>query len=216
MYLLASRSPRRRELLALVVPPEQIIVRPPPDEREAGFEGLHDLGSIRQRLAEIARAKVQAVMVNLPPSPDPEANRSIVIAADTIVVVQDPMVGCRVLGQPPRENWQATVREWFTRHYAGRTHRVLSALCVWRLAAGPEERVVETLVTMRADVDRWLNRYLASGEPLGKAGGYAIQGAGSIFVGRVEGSLSNVTGLPLEALLQLLEQHGLNGNTLTG
>jgi len=204
-YVLASRSPRRRELLALVVPPEQIIVLPPPDAREAGFDGLHDLPSINQRLAQIARAK--ALAAPRLPAASGDGNQ-MVIAADTVVVAGDPPGGLRVFGQPPDENWQATVRDWFTRFYAGRTHRVLSAVCVVDAAGRLEERVVESLVTMHAQIERWLDWYLATGEPVGKAGGYAIQGAGSIFVERVSGSFSNVVGLPLEALLELLAVFG--------
>jgi septum formation protein len=68
------------------------------------------------------------------------------------------------------------------------------------------ERLVETRVTFHSDIDRWLNWYLLTGEPRGKAGGYALQGAGSVFIERVEGSLSNVVGLPLEALLEMFAE----------
>ncbi|HXY34093.1 MAG TPA: Maf family protein, partial [Planctomycetaceae bacterium] len=65
-------------------------------------------------------------------------------------------------------------------------------------------RVVTSRVTFVEDVDRWLDWYLSTEEPRGKAGGYALQGAGSIFIAKVEGSLSNVVGLPLAELLEML------------
>ncbi len=71
-------------------------------------------------------------------------------------------------------------------------------------------RVVESEVVFHTDSQRWLDWYIATGEPRGKAGGYAIQGAGSIFVSHVEGSLSNVVGLPLRELWELFEELGIH------
>jgi len=68
------------------------------------------------------------------------------------------------------------------------------------------ERIVKSDVTFIPDVERHLEWYIRTGEPRGKAGGYAIQGAGSIFISKVTGSLSNVVGLPLEALLDAFEE----------
>ena len=204
-YILGSRSPRRKELLGLVVPPEQIIVLPPADSGEAGFEGLHELSTIETRLIEIARAKGQDVLQQIRAGalgavPHPE---SVLITGDTTIAVARPESGGSYLslGQPPEDDtWSTVVREWFTRFYAGRSHLVLSALLLQTLSGRETIRLVHTSVTFRRDVDRWLDWYLASGEPRGKAGGYAIQGLGSIFVTRVDGSITNVVGLPLEAL----------------
>jgi septum formation protein len=71
------------------------------------------------------------------------------------------------------------------------------------------ERLVESKVTFRPDVEPWLNWYLLTGEPKGKAGGYALQGAASVFITKVEGSLSNVVGLPLEATMELFSEVSL-------
>jgi septum formation protein len=121
-----------------------------------------------------------------------------------------------VLGQPPPDDsWAETVRRWFREDYASKTHLAATALCVQRLgenAAGRSPRmtcVVTSRVTFVDDVDHWLDWYLATGEPRGKAGGYALQGAGSIFISKVEGSLSNVVGLPLVELLEMLDAMGL-------
>src|SRR5205085_12507054 len=114
-----------------------------------------------------------------------------------------------VLGQPPADDsWSAVVAHWFREYYAGKTHQALTALCVQTTRGQAAERIVRTAVTFVADVERRLPWYLATGEPRGKAGGYALQGAGSAFISRVEGSLSNVIGLPLEALLDAFDNLG--------
>ncbi len=129
----------------------------------------------------------------------------IVITADTVVIV-DRDDSLHVLGQPPDDDaWRETVRRWFREDYAGKTHLVATALILEQVASGKRaSRVVTSRVSFVADVDRWLDWYLATGEPRGKAGGYALQGAGSVFISKVEGSLSNVVGLPLAQLLELL------------
>jgi predicted house-cleaning NTP pyrophosphatase (Maf/HAM1 superfamily) len=129
----------------------------------------------------------------------------VVIAADTVVIV-DRGGELHVLGQPPDEvSWQETVRRWFHEDFAGKTHVVATALILEHVDNGKRvSRVVTSQVTFANDVDRWLDWYLSTGESRGKAGGYALQGAGSIFVAKVDGSLSNVVGLPLIELLELL------------
>ncbi|HEV7998805.1 MAG TPA: Maf family protein, partial [Planctomycetaceae bacterium] len=135
-----------------------------------------------------------------------EFGAPIVIAADTVVIV-DRGGSLHVLGQPPDDDsWRETVRRWFVQDYAGKTHLVATALVVEPVDTGKRSsRIVTSRVAFTEDVDRWLDGYLATGESRGKAGGYALQGAGSIFVSKVEGSLSNVVGLPLAELLELLE-----------
>ena len=196
--VLASRSPRRLELLSSIAPRAAIRVVPPTSHVEEEFEGLRTLAAIEERAAEIAATKCDDVLGQLGNA----AVEAIVIAADTVVVVE---TGDRLLalGQPPEPNWQQVVRSWFVEHYAGRTHRVLTALCV-ATPTGRYEKVITTHVTFRDDVASYLDWYLQTEEPRGKAGGYAIQGAGSLFVDRVEGSLTNVVGLPLRELLDLL------------
>ena len=203
-FILASRSPRRRQLLGLVVPDGRIVVVPPRDASEAGFENLHDLGTIEGRLAEIARAKLEDVSVQVAASAEFNASRErhVLIAADTTIVATGTDGRLHVIGQPPEgEGWKQVVRTWFRDYFAGRTHLVLTMLCV-RIARGrTTERLIRSEVTFIRDVEEHLRWYIESGEPPGKAGGYAIQGAGSIFVEQVTGSLTNVIGLPLEALL---------------
>ncbi len=210
-YLLASRSPRRRELLGLLVPPRQIDVMAPPSANEAGFEGLTTWAEIRQRIGEIAVDKARQVLVQIGTPFRP----TLVIAADTTVVVsQDQDGGAELsrqhslmaLGQPPDDNWQPVVKEWFLKHYAARTHWVVTALSLIPPEGPMDTAVVTTSVTFRADVETWLEWYLATGESVGKAGGYAIQGAGSLFVTGLQGSLTNVIGLPLEQLRVMLDK----------
>ena len=199
--VLGSRSPRRRELLSLLVPPERILILPPSDPEEPGFEGLLEESAITDQLRRIAGMKNENVRAR---SECPR--EALVLTADTVIVAGTPGAYA-VLGQPPsREDWQQTVREWFHTHYFNRTHRAMTAVVV-SLADGRRwEQIVETRVTMGPEDAVRLDWYLATGEPQGKAGGYALQGAGSVFITRVEGSLSNVVGLPLEAVRTILHE----------
>ncbi|MGC1275945.1 MAG: Maf family protein [Planctomycetaceae bacterium] len=199
LIVLASRSPRRLELLASIVPRERIRVVPPASANEAGFELLHTLAAIEDRLRSIAAAKCDDVCSRS----DREETSPVIIAADTVIVVGDRDGEYVVLGQPPEPDWCETTRRWFLDQYAGKTHLALTCLCV-ALDGLQRETIVTTRVTFRTDVEQHLDWYLATGEPRGKAGGYAIQGAGSIFVDRIEGSLTNVIGLPLRELLGVL------------
>ncbi len=211
-YLLASRSPRRLELLQMIVHPELIAVCPPISSEEAGFDDCRDLKAIRTRMLEIARHKANQVREQLNEDEVAlhERPRTLIIAADTTVIVHDAKGVPIVLGQPPvSDDWREVVRTWFLDYYAGQTHLAATAIHAITPDGRSAERVVETRVTFRSDVTPWLNWYLLTGEPRGKAGGYALQGAGSVFIDRVEGSLSNVVGLPLEALLELFAEVSL-------
>jgi septum formation protein len=208
-YILASRSPRRLELLQQIVHPTLIEVRPPESSAEAGFDDCANLASIRCRLQEIAHNKAEQVraVLNAEEAGLHEVPRTLLISADTTVVITDRAGSAIVLGQPPEhDEWREVVADWFRHHYAGRTHSAITAVYVTTPDGRSAQQVVETRVTFRPDIERWLNWYLLTGEPRGKAGGYALQGAGSVFIERVEGSLSNVVGLPLESLLDLFAE----------
>ncbi len=204
--ILGSRSLRRRELLEMLVPTESIDVRPPRSSDELGFEGLTSWLDIAQRLQRIAREKNDDVVSQLSPSDDSR----LVLTADTVIVSSDALGSLRVLGQPPHDDsWREVVRGWFRDLYAGRSHIAATAICLTDQRTGRRlERIVQSHVWVRDDVEPLLNWYLATEEPRGKAGGYALQGLGSVFVTRVEGSITNVVGLPLEALVELLPQLG--------
>lgn len=210
-WILGSRSPRRLELLRTVAGESPIEVLPPSSIDEASFDGLSDWASIERRLRDVTRAKSADVLKQLAGrassrAPE-EVARTLVVSADTTIVVQHPDEELCVLGQPPETgDWKETVRRWFREFYFGRTHIAATAVRVAALEGESRERVVRTRVTFHADGERWLEWYLRTGEPLGKAGGYAIQGAGSVFVSKVEGSVSNVVGLPLRELLQMTDE----------
>ena len=190
-------------MLAQVISEECIEIIPPLDSEEEGFDQLCDLESIRQRLISICRTKNDDVYRQLERSGSPT---DPILTADTIVVIERSDSDYHVLGQPPTElEWEQTVRDWFLDAYAGKTHRVMTGLC-FREGEQLVTEIAQTLVTFheRDYVARYLEWYLSTRESVGKAGGYAIQGAGSVFVNRIEGSLSNVVGLPLENVLNLL------------
>lgn len=205
--VLGSRSPRRRELLGCLVPPERLFVRPPRTADEPGFEGLAEWDAIEQRLLDTVRRKVDDVREHLRSdhkrAPDQIA---AILCADTIVVVSTGNETLRALGQPPGEGWDSVVRQWFRDYYAGRTHWVLTAVRAETPAGAAREIVVRTAVEMIAEVEPWLDWYIDTGEPRDKAGGYGLQGAGSLFVRRVDGSPSNVIGLPLRETAEMLRR----------
>lgn len=204
--ILGSRSPRRRELLEMLVPSESIDVRPPRSSDELGFEGLASWLDIAQRLQQIAREKNDDVLSQL----SPRDGLQLVLTADTTIVATDAEGCYRVLGQPPNDDsWREVVRNWFCDLYAGRSHIAATSICLTDPRTGRRlERIVQSHVWVRDDVEPLLDWYFATDEPLGKAGGYALQGLASVFVTRVEGSITNVVGLPLEALVELLPQMG--------
>lgn len=178
---LASGSPRRRELLAQIgVVPDAII---PADIDETPQRGELP----RPYAARLSVEKAQAVQAD-----------GLVLAADTVVAV-----GRRILGKPDN----ATEAVQFLHLLSGRRHRVITgvALClngkVW-------QRQVETTVKFKRLSDTEISAYLRSGEWRGKAGGYAIQGIGSAFIPVINGSYSNVVGLPLTETANMLVTAG--------
>ena len=213
--VVGSRSPRRLDLLKAALPDREFVVCPPLTADEPGFDDVTTVAGFESRITEIVAAKLDDVLSQLgigdgavPGQFDSDA--FAVICADTTVIVTDDAGRRLSLGQPPEAgDWRAVVAGWFRDYLAGRTHTVMSGVSVVRCRRSTGEtvvlnRVCSTQVTMRSDLDGWLDWYLKTGEPLGKAGGYAIQGAGSVFVTKLEGSYSNVVGLPLEDTLAML------------
>lgn len=190
--VLASRSPRRREILGWLGVDFE-TVEPDVAELTAGLdpEGL---------VLENARLKALAGLEAYSPAGDRED--AVVLGVDT-----DVFVDGRMLGQPES---RAEARERLEA-LSGREHEVLSGLCLLGPkatgipGAPPRERsgVSRSLVAFRRLDESTIEAYLDSGEWRGRAGGYAIQGLGSILVDRVEGDFSNVVGLPIRLLLEL-------------
>jgi len=207
--VLGSRSPQRRELLARLVGDERVEVLPPSSSDELGFADTLDRSSIHRCLLEIARAKARDVRLQLG-AQRRATGIAAILCADTVIVVSEPDGTLRVLGQPPESQWREVVREWFQAYYLGRTHTAVTAICLVSGAGRVWERVVESEVTFRNECDGWLESFLESGESVGKAGGYAIQGRAGEMIERVEGSTSNVIGLPIEAVTEMLGEMGID------
>ena len=125
---------------------------------------------------------------------------AVVLGADTEVVLDG-----RYLGKPR----DAADAARMLRRLSGRTHEVVTGLALVDAASGREETLaVTTRVTMRDVSDEEISAYVATGEPLDKAGAYAVQGLGARLVARVDGCVTNVVGLPVETTRRLLERWG--------
>ena len=182
--ILASSSPRRTELLRLIridheVTPAHI------DETQRADEAP------RVYAERLAREKAQAIAREHPDA--------VVVGADTIVVVDG-----HVLGKPE----DATDAAAMLRHLSGRVHLVDTAVAVARNGA-VKSAVEEVEVTFRTLSDAEIERYIATGEPMDKAGAYGIQGYGATIVQRVNGDYFAVMGLPLGLLVRLLREIGV-------
>lgn len=177
--VLASQSPRRRELLATAGIPFTIRVREVEEIRAPG----EPPDAYARRLA---RAKADAVW---------EDRSEIVLGADTIVVL-----GQDVLEKPRND---ADARDML-RRLAGREHTVITGICL-RHPRGAEMDSTATLVRFAPLTEAEIDAYVATGEPMDKAGAYAIQGLASKFVERVEGCYFNVIGLPLSQVYRYLK-----------
>jgi septum formation protein len=195
--ILASGSPRRIELLRSAgFDPK--VMKPEVDETPQRGE------SPRAMVRRLARAKARAVADRLIVEAL-AAKPTIVIAADTTVVSPD---GRRILGKP-RDSKDA-LRMLGT--LSGKTHSVLTGYCIIETATGKGHsrewgRVVSSRVRMKKSSRSMLLDYVKTEEPVDKAGAYAIQGLGGLFVESVSGSFTNVVGLPMAQLLLDLEKH---------
>lgn len=183
MLYLASQSPRRRELLAQVGMVFETIDVDVPEIRAADE-------SPRAYVERVARAKARAGLeaaINRDPG-------AVVLGADTEVVLDD-----RVFGKP-RDDADAAV---MLRALSGCTHDVISVVCCVS-AQGERVATCTSAVTFAELEATTIEHYVATGEPFGKAGGYAIQGRAAAFIAHLSGSYSGVMGLPLFETLQLL------------
>ena len=183
--ILASGSPRRSELLArmglaFTAMPADVDETMP----EQSPEGVRQL-AVRKARAALTRLKEQG-------------GDGVVLAADTIVWCEG-----KILGKPvSRADAEAMLRL-----LSGRWHEVYTGVCALEARTGREETFTErTRVHMVELSAEAIREYIAGGEPMDKAGAYAIQGAGGMFVDQIEGSPSNVMGLPMAQTLALLER----------
>jgi len=182
--ILASASPRRLDLLARIgVVPDAVM---PAAIDESVLKGelprTHALRLAREKAAAVAALEADA----------------LVLAADTVVAV-----GRRIL---PKAEDEATLRACMAL-LSGRRHRVLTGVALaW--PGGTRARLVETMIAMKRLSPGEIDFYAAHGEWRGKAGGYALQGYGEVYVRHIAGSYSNVVGLPLAETRQLLKSAG--------
>jgi septum formation protein len=192
---LASQSPRRRQLLEQIGVRHELLL-PRPDEDAEALEAERRGEAPAAYVERVTRAKLAAArarlrLSGLPPAP--------ILCADTTVAI-----GRRILGKPA----DADDASAMLRALSGRTHRVLTAVA---LASGT--RTGFALNTSRVHVaplpPEVIARYVASGEPFGKAGAYAIQSAIAAWVERIAGSHSGIMGLPLYETAQLLRRAGV-------
>lgn len=186
--VLASQSPRRKMLLDLLG--LQFSCSPADVD-----EDLDDIqGDPAQACQALAVSKARAV-AHLEPA-------ALIIAADTIVVVDD-----QILGKPVDE---AQAYQMLSR-LSGREHQVITGVCVLNTANGSIQTQSEiTQVRFRNILEDEIRAYIAGGEPMDKAGSYGAQGLGAVFVERIEGCFYNVVGLPLHTLYLMLKKQGLH------
>ncbi len=187
LLILASGSPRRQSLLAGLGVPFRTVV-PQVDEEAVQVPG-DPAGLVLAR----ARAKAEAVAAK---------DAGLVIAADTVVVIDGD-----VLGKPvdPQQAGHMLGR------LSGRRHEVYTGLLVLDSRTGEKAEAVEvTRVWMRRLTPGQIDAYVASGEPLDKAGAYAVQGLGALLIERIDGCFYNVVGLPLMRLGLLLSHFGID------
>ena len=182
-FILASASPRRRELLAQAGFTFEVVPADVPEVQKPGEDPIHFV-------TRLAREKAEAVAATHTLTPD-----TLVLGADTIVVVDE-----EILGKPRDEADAARM----LRQLSGKTHQVITGVC---LAKGRErQRAAEvTFVRFNTLSDPEIDAYVATGEPLDKAGAYAIQGRAGRWVPRIHGCYFNVVGLPLALVSSMIE-----------
>ncbi|MEK5026411.1 Maf family protein [Paenibacillus sp. FSL M7-1046] len=189
LIILASGSPRRRELLSLLGLPFEVISSDADESTPPDFTPEMIVRSLALRKAE---AVVHAA----------GKRNAVIVGSDTIVVLDD-----KVLGKPVDEQDSRVMLGLLQ----GKTHQVYTGVACIGLPEGKilvEHRV--TSVTMRALSEAEISAYIATGEPADKAGSYAIQGLGATLVEKIEGCYFNVVGLPLSLLGRMLSRVGIS------
>ncbi|OGO35713.1 MAG: septum formation protein Maf [Chloroflexi bacterium RBG_16_57_11] len=197
MLILASNSPRRRQLLDLTGLDYQVLAA-------SVDESVRTDEPPEAYVHRLARQKAQAVATLIPPA---ERSQAVILAADTAVVL-----GSNILGKPAN----AVEAEIMLRRLRNRSHQVYTALCVLTPGDGAcLSELVATDVTIRDYSDEEIQAYIQSGDPLDKAGAYAIQQAAFHPVQNLQGCYANVMGLPVCRLAGMLASLGIQpGNSI--
>jgi nucleoside triphosphate pyrophosphatase len=177
--ILASQSPRRRELLAVAGLPATVRARPVEEVRDSSE-------SPADYVTRLALSKADAAW---------EGANEIILGADTVVVLGDCVL------EKPKDADDARL---MLRRLSGKTHVVMTGICL-RHSGGAITDTESTRVRFVLLDDREIDAYVASGEPMDKAGAYAIQGLASKFISRIEGCYFNVMGLPLALVYRHLK-----------
>ena len=185
ILVLASASPRRAELLRAAGIPFEVVTADV-DERQLDGE---DADTYVRRLAAAKAARVAGTCPG-----------RAVLGADTTVVVDGEVLG------KPRDTADAAA---MLSRLSGRSHLVLTGVCLIDAAGRAETAVASTTVEFRSLTADDIERYVASGEPMDKAGAYAIQGGAGPFVTRVEGAYDNVVGLPVALIQAMCGRRGI-------
>lgn len=191
-FYLASKSPRRRELLKDAGFDFDILLSKTSDSVN---EDVLPGESPEDYVARVTREKAKWGRKVA------ETERDLllpVLAADTTVALNGKIYGNA--GQTEKEAFE------FLKDFSGQTHEVLTAVCLVDKGGKPRETLTKTFVTFRPLTDEEINSYIASGDPFDKAGGYGIQGLAGQFVEKVEGSYSGVIGLPVDETKALLAE----------
>lgn len=185
--ILASSSPRRQEILKMLDIPFQVIL-PNIDETLTSSVDTEDIPEL------LAREKVSAVIHSLPSQQEIQW----VLGADTVIVKNG-----RIFGKPQSADEAAE----FLKEFQGSSHTVITAVVLYNgKQKSTTTRVAKTKVTFAPMTDDEIQWYLESGEWHGAAGGYRIQSLASIFIEKIEGSQSCVTGLPIHELYDMLKE----------
>jgi septum formation protein len=187
--ILASSSPRRAEILRQAGIAFEICAAEIDETVLPGETAL-------EMVARLAEAKARAITAQM----DARIRECIIVGADTTVELDGEILG------KPRDT--ANAREMLAR-LSGRTHHVLTGIFLLRLPGNASRAAVEkSAVTFAPLSEKEIDAYVASGEPLGKAGAYAIQGLAGRYIPKIEGCYFNVVGLPLARLYTLLRELG--------
>lgn len=189
--ILASASPRRQEILSNA----GYTFRVRPADLEERFDLALPIG---QATAALAAQKAACVAQNA-------AEDEVILAADTVVAHQG-----HVLGKPK----DASDAFAMLRLLSGSCHTVYTGVCIAAPGAAPDTFFCSTTVQFYPLTDDTIRQYIATGEPMDKAGGYGIQGYGCLLVERMEGDYFNVMGLPIAQTARRLAQYGVNGRIL--
>ncbi len=193
MLVLASASPRRKELLTQAGYKFQVIPANIPEDRRPNEDPT-------AFVTRLALEKAQSVFDQL--NVDTREDPILVLGADTIVVIRD-----EVLGKPQ----DAADAARMLRLLSGHTHQVITGVCL--ISNDKTELAAETTaVTMREISEEEIAAYVATGEPMDKAGAYAIQGYAARWIPRIEGCYFNVVGLPLARVATMVEATNLRSS----